>query len=614
MKYKVRRSKSKAESRFDPLPVLAGILFAGLPLVFSPGGFDQFRTPKDVFLTLMVAALAVAYLLSRPLRLPGSLKPFETLLLAGFGYVVLHSLLMGRSGVSLPAAASVGVFVLLFFLLQSIAEERVQKRIWLTAGIVLSINGWMTVLQYLGKFPLMTRPAGDELSGRYTPAGLISDANSGGLLFALISLIALYGVFAETRWRIRLTWAAILASNIAGLAFTRTLTALFGLAVCLVLWLVFHHWWMFRFGKDVKKRLAVSWILVLVGLAAAGWAAQRAGVTERVSQVAGQMSRGDWTVATAGRQPVYLITWQMIKEKPLLGAGLDSFGQDFYAYRAGTEYGRSLDMINQPGAFREVHNEYLQIWEELGFGGLLLFLGILALPLGQGLARLFRKDADDPVSVYFHAVLMLGLVLMAVTSLTFFPLHLSVTAAFAVLLVANLQSRLPRRPDAALVLENKLPSVLRKPAVRAVVLIGLASLPAYGQIQAWRANREVRVAAFLLAQAEAMPEGQRIRRVQADEAIRRLERAEKLNPHFHEVYHLRGLAAAILGRHDEAKEWYFKAAAVLPSPEVYTRLAQVHIATGQSARARSYLQSALHYNPGHEQALQVLESLDRSSR
>jgi O-antigen ligase len=59
-----------------------------------------------------------------------------------------------------------------------------------------------------------------------------------------------------------------------------------------------------------------------------------------------------------------------------LGHGLGSFATDFFRYRAETDMSR-LAMVDQPGAFREVHNDYLQVWEELGVIGLLLFVALL---------------------------------------------------------------------------------------------------------------------------------------------------------------------------------------------------------------------------------------------
>ena len=162
-----------------------------------------------------------------------------------------------------------------------------------------------------------------------------------------------------------------------GLAYSRSLTAFISLAVAGGLWLCFHHWWTFRYQKRIGRELVILWLLLAVGLVGSVAVGYRVGVLSRVSFVWGQIQEGDWTTVTTGRSPVYWLSWQMIQEQPWLGRGLNTFGREFFFYRANTEVGQSANLIKQAGSFQEVHNEYLQVWLELGLPGLVFFLALV---------------------------------------------------------------------------------------------------------------------------------------------------------------------------------------------------------------------------------------------
>lgn len=585
---------------------VAGALFFSLSFIFSPAGIDKFRTPKEILLIGFSCLVLATFLITRQLHFFKLSDRWNLVLLLTVGYTTLHVLVLARRESSLSALLNILFLLLLMLLLVEALERSSARTLWLVAGGGVALNACVTVFQYFSLFPLITLVSGDELSGRTTPAGFIGEVNSGGFLFALTALISLAGVLSEEgRWR-RLTWGLILLSTLLGLIFTRTLTAVAGFGVCLTIWVIWQHWRILVKRQGSVRWLAGFWCFLLLAGAVSFAAASRAGLTDRIAGVARQISKGQLVSATAGRQPIFQLTWHMIVEKPLLGRGLNSFGTDFFSYRADTDIGQSVQLLNQPGAFRQTHNEYLQLWEELGLIGLLGWGGLLVALLWQSLRA--ALNAPDQAAAYWRFHLFLGLVLLAFTSLTFFPFRIGLTAAFAVLLIAGVRSETTERavtPPAWLSWQEKVP-----PATFVVVALLTLALVGWNCLSQWQANDDTGHAAELLEVARQRPAG-RGRSVLARQALAMLERTKRRAPFILEIDSLQGTGNFLLGRYDLAVEHYRQAAHQLPSPEGYTNLAAALIAAREPEEATEVLQKALRYNPKHVPAQQALEAIRR---
>ncbi|MGH9341414.1 MAG: O-antigen ligase family protein [Acidobacteriota bacterium] len=611
MRPKVVKSKAKSNRDFSYLlQVLSGILFVSLPFIVSFTGYDKFRVPKDIYLNLFVLVMGAVFLASRRWSLRLSFRSWELLLVAGIVYVGITSFLSPRPEVSIRAFFQITYFSVLLLILREIAWAGFQRKLWIWISAATGISALITVLEYFGKVPFILRPSGEVLEGRVTPAGLIGDVNSGGFLFGLVCLILLYGILGQSDRKIQFISLALFLVNLTGMAFTRTLTAIFSLLACLAVWLVFHHWWVFRTERRLTRAVVILWIVLALGFVGAGVLGVKAGVMDRVELVWEQMRRGDWSAATSGRQPVYLITWEMIKEQPWLGYGLNTFGQDFFFYRSQTAFGQEQELLNLPGAYREVHNEYLQIWEELGLSGLLFFLVLLVGPVLLALPLMLRLK--DPQEIYWLGVLCLGVLYTALNSLGFFPFHVSLTAAYIVLLIGGLRHFETRHPPPA----TRHPSPATRHPSSDYQILKIAALSCallalgFFQVQKWRANHELGVGAFLLESTVSGQYDARQRRIIAGEALRRLEHAEDLYPYFYDVHNLAGSAKVLMGRPAEAVKDLRKASVYLPSPEVFTNLGAAYLADRRFDKARASIELALRYNPDSFKARQALNYLE----
>jgi len=93
-----------------------------------------------------------------------------------------------------------------------------------------------------------------------------------------------------------------------------------------------------------------------------------------------------------------LIIWgtalEMIKDKPLLGAGIGSFKMDYLDYQAGF-LKKNPNYLKYHSRAEEAHNEYIQLAAELGIIGLGIFLYILFIFYRSTLKYLNEKRAGE---------------------------------------------------------------------------------------------------------------------------------------------------------------------------------------------------------------------------
>jgi O-antigen ligase len=576
-----------------------GILTALLPFVVSPAGYDKFRLPKDIVFLIAAFGAAALFLGRNRLSQFWRWKSWETAVLAGLVYVCLHTVLLGRADISSTALLMMAAAVALLLVLIWAIPGSFHQNAWLILGAAFGINGLFAVLQYFGRFPVMETTSGEILEGRHGPAGLLGEVNTGGFAFGLSALMLLFFLATRRKAGIRALAGIFLVLNLSGLAVSQTLSATGTFVAVFFAWLAFHVWWVARTRRNVRRAVALTFGVAALGLVLAIVGVTITGTGTRISAAWKAFSEGDLNQATSSRYPVYAITWEMIKERPWLGRGLNTFGADFFYYRVETDLWQ-LPMADLRGSFREVHNDYLQVWEELGLVGLVFFLALLVVPVISALKR--ARAAPDPRTLYWAVMLSLGVVFVALASLAQFPFHLSVTMLSIVWLFAGLRRIVNEAEEKPAASRRIDPPPAWGLVVPAVIVVAVC----YVGVQRWLANSETGLASSILERAAAPQLPPLHKRVFVEAALTRLDSAEARTSVIWEIDNLQGSAFMLLGKYENAMREYEAAATRVPCPEVLTNLAAAAMARKDNEKAERLLTTALRYNPKYWKAIRAL--------
>jgi O-antigen ligase/tetratricopeptide (TPR) repeat protein len=125
------------------------------------------------------------------------------------------------------------------------------------------------------------------------------------------------------------------------------------------------------------------------------------------------------------RMATWKFTLMMIKDRPLLGSGIGTFKYNSLSYQAKFfEQGDNRSIYPHDFA-KQVHNEYLQLWAELGIIGLGIFIWLMICYFNH--AYKILKDTKDKYQQGIIIGLMGSILAVLVDAIFGFPLHLSAT-------------------------------------------------------------------------------------------------------------------------------------------------------------------------------------------
>jgi tetratricopeptide (TPR) repeat protein len=117
---------------------------------------------------------------------------------------------------------------------------------------------------------------------------------------------------------------------------------------------------------------------------------------------------------------IWNTTFEMIKDKPIFGSGIGTFKMNYLDYQA--EFLKNNPYyIKYSGKAGEAHNEYLQMWVELGIVGLGIFIGIILMFYSLIIDYLKKNDNDKEKIIILG--LVLGITCFLIHCLFTFPLH-----------------------------------------------------------------------------------------------------------------------------------------------------------------------------------------------
>ena len=284
---------------------------------------------------------------------------------------------------------------------------------------------------------------------------------------------------------------------------------------------------------------------------------------------------------------IWKTTLEMIKDRPIFGSGIGTFKMNYLNYQA--EF-----LKNNPYYIKysvkagEAHNEYLQMWAEIGIIGLGIFMGIILMFYSLIIDYLKKNDSDKDKIIVFG--LVLGITCFLIHSLFTFPLHvpaLGITffTLVGLTVIYTRKINLPKTDSDNKPKELKLKNKGIKIAVNILVLIFmiwainlLAIKPYIAEIQYFNGMRHNVDGNY----SEALPY---------------FEKAASLYPYNGRILHALGTTYYNLGILNKAEEVLQKTTRYLIDANTFYNLGLVYSRAGLFSKAEEEFKYAVYLMP-----------------
>lgn len=418
------------EQRSLLFPCSAFIFRAGLATMT----FDQLRPLGVLAADYFFVSSLLLLLCSRDRRL---LKSRGLGVLAAGAVILCGALLSGVNATTAQMFVLFGVFAPLAVVHATNARKNM---LFLVGGVFVScasaiLAAWVspsiaTVLTINPKWPTDSY----DFNGRF--AGLAGHPMILGLSAALAVLIAVGLLSFEKKPYVR--WALYLNILVCTVGALLSGSRIF-LASLIPGLLILALWP--PLNRRKVARLCICLISLLVAWASISYLASEltASYTARLSK-----SNAD-DPETSGRLLMATVALAEISQKPILGWGMDHFGE------AGTVY------LPQDGQFMSAHVNFLQYWYAMGILGAIGFVMLFALPVRHMLQALKKHPPDNlaevlKVGISVYLLLFIGSNLQAILLNRFFYMPLFLFAGLAASIPDPSRAKLSKRPS-----RNQLP-------------------------------------------------------------------------------------------------------------------------------------------------------------
>ena len=314
--------------------------------------------------------------------------------------------------------------LLYFVITNNISDEHQIRRILNVLLIVGSVFGLYGILQYNGiDFSFWIRNI-----GRQQVFGLFGNVNYFAE-YLIVPLPLAISLFFATRNR---THKILLLVGILAIGGSLILTFTRGsyLAIGISLIFMFFLYLASRgkgFIKENKKIFIfiLALIILITFLFAIPNPLNKPGTV--ISKIKGRISISQFTKGSSlkRRKAIWGFTGMMIKDRPFMGLGIGTYKYNSLKYQAKFfEQGQNRSLYPH-GFATKAHNEYLQLWAELGIVGLGIFIWLIICYFNCGIK--FLKKIKDDYKQGIIIGLMGAVVAVLVDGIFGFPLHLPAT-------------------------------------------------------------------------------------------------------------------------------------------------------------------------------------------
>jgi len=533
------------------------------PLIFLPNVSDFANLPQRIFLETAGILLALVWLTNQltSSALPVHRLPFFTWpLLAFVGWGLCTAVFALNPYETWEIGRQWLTAVLFFFLISQLVVTPTQRRPFLTglfgAAFLVAILGISQHLFDISFVPQLVPPAANFANKNMAVHFIVLLFPVGSFIFLttkknttawgaslMLSLIVVYLIYTQTR----AGWLAVTCQCLLFAVLRKT--SRLDLAP---LW------------SRQKKWALLFGLLVVLTMMNIG----PEGFTSGYKAVGLRTTQGD-----GGRFAIWADTISLIQQHPLIGVGLGNLKVHFPSVQ-------KASIFLHPQFLRDAHNDYLQIWAELGLIGLMLFACLIA-SLGIFLVRTHKDCKGDLPKTLELQAMGLSLVGIGINALFCFPLERMIPL-FTIMVMLGLIASLARdgKPGKPIHLPKRFPAYV------GIILLVFTPIIMMDNLKAIAADY------FLLQSNLAYPEkkwpeviencnnalhyqpGQAIIHPYLGSALLALGKNEEALQHFEAMlkeypYHyftLLNTGAAYYGLHDyqKAQEYFAKAVQIAP--------------------------------------------------
>jgi len=475
-------------------------------------------------------------------------------------------------------------------------DKQINRIVWLMVGIGICF-GVYGIFQYIGiDFSYW---AGNV--GRQKVFGLFGNVNYFAE-YLIIPLSVSISLFFITKNKLIKTILLIGILTMGGsLLFTFTRGSYLGFAISLIIIL-------FLFMNNRKKEFILEnrkifiFSLVLVIIVGCLFIVPNP-LNKQGTAIYTVKNRLSLSVITTGssalrRIAIWKFTALMIKDHPLIGSGIGTFRYNTLKYH------RSL----YPYGFADMaHNEYLQLWAELGLVGLATFIWVIITYFIFSF-KILKTLKDNKYQQGIVIGLMGGITAILVDSLFGFPLHLPASISLFWLMLA-LTSIIGNTGKAnAVIKQDKIDKDSKKNKVKKTE----QNESYFSYLNQQKSKIFFKLGLYIciilitvfLGVTVFRPFMARVYRYYGlkevenknwDEAIKVSEQALKWNPYFGEAYYDIGMILKIKDFNGLAIDYFEKASKYVDLPELPQNFASVYMKAGKIEKAIPKLRQAIKY-------------------
>lgn len=469
--------------------------------------------------------------------------------------------------------------LLYFVIVNNIREEKQINRIIGAVIIVGAALGIYGILQYNDiDFSFWA-----STGGRHKIFGLSGNPGyfAGYLIFPLSLAISLFLAAKNRNRKILLLIGILLMGTTLIVTIARSSYAAFGLSL-IFMFLLFLLARGKRFIIDNRKIfiflliviiLAVSMFIIPTPLNKPGTA---------ISQIKGSISitRLIDVFSSGRRAAIWKFTGMMIKDHPILGSGIGTFKYNDLRYQAKFFEQGDNRSIYPYGVADKAHNEYLQLWVELGTIGLAIFFWLIIAYFIYGIRYLKREKDEQKQGIMIG--MMGAVVAFLVDSFLWFPLHLSANLSLLWLFI-GLTMVMGLEKNAGSASKSKRNNIYKFKPILYIIVIFLAAFlcitvarPFVARTYWYYGNREVNNQNY-------------------DKAIKIYESGLKWDPYLGDLYYNLGIISMGPGLYNTALTNFEKSAKYFDFPELPQNIATIYLAKGELDKAIDSLKQAISY-------------------